>query len=150
MIKIKSHTFTESEKEEMRNIFNEIDTNKNGFFEKDEMKSLMEKLELGDEFLDLCFFIVDENEDGYITFDEFQKFIGYVEELNKDPLILFKVVFNKLDRDHNGTISFNEMKLFAKLFNSDYSDEGISLIFKKFNKNKIQPITFDELVDALL
>ena len=146
----KQHQFTEEEKQEMKELFNEIDTNKNGVLERNELQAMLEKFNLEDSFLDLCFFIVDENGDGFISFDEFTKFLGYIENVGEDPFIMYKVVFNKIDRDNSGSISFDEMKIFAKLFHSDDSDEAIDAIFAKFNKTREQSITLDELISSMI
>ena len=131
-----------------RELYNSLDTNKDGKIDREEITPILKESGVGAEFNELCFFVFDENENGLISFDEFLAFLSLFEE-SSDTKEIFKFVFNKLDTDKNGEINYEELKKFAVLFHIDNSPETLAQCFAEFGKTVNETLKLDEILRAL-
>lgn len=148
MEKKRTHKFTEEELSNIKTLYESLDTNHDGKVDKEELIPILKETGVED-FSELCFFIVDENDDDLISFDEFVNFLSIFEENSDDSNKLFKIVFDKLDKDKNGQIDIHELKEFAHLFNLDDSEESLEKYFAEFGKGPTETITLNEVMRSL-
>lgn len=96
-------------KGDVRATFRQVDTDQSGFIDKEELRSVLQKLggEVNDEEVDKCYAELDENDDGKIDFDEFSKW--YLKSENRIESDV-QQLFNKFDHDGNGYIEIDELK----------------------------------------
>lgn len=136
---------------ELRPLFDSIDKDHNGHLNKKEIKRFFRKAKL-DEFLaPIAFEICDTDKSGTITFNEFIPFFKLLLEMQKDPVILYKNLFNKFDGDHNGSLDYEEAANFVRYFvpPDKYSDDVFMNIFKELDENNDGVLTFDEIISLL-
>ena len=111
----------------LKNIFNALDKDKNGILSKDEIKQCLEKNQIKINF-DKVFDSIDTNENGYIDYTEFLAFM--LDEsfyMNEDKL---NEAFKVFDPDENGLITVENIK---KLLNLEENDNEILNEFIKEN-----------------
>ena len=106
-IKVAFPNYTKEEVEkEVETIFENIDSNKNGKIEYAEfLRAVITKDKLlSDEYLCYAFNLIDKEDHGYITIEEIYSFIKCDREVNDE----IEKLFNKMDKDKNGTICKGE------------------------------------------
>ena len=111
----------------LKNIFNALDKDKNGILSKDEIKQCLEKNQIKINF-DKVFDSIDTNENGSIDYTEFLAFM--LDEsfyMNEDKL---NEAFKVFDPDENGLITVENIK---KLLNLEENDNEILNEFIKEN-----------------
>mmetsp|Transcript_49599 Transcript_49599/g.44410 ORF Transcript_49599/g.44410 Transcript_49599/m.44410 type:complete len:660 (-) Transcript_49599:26-2005(-) len=93
----------------VRATFRQVDTDQSGFIDKEELRSVLQKLggEVTDEEVDKCYKELDENDDGKIDFDEFSRW--YLKSENRIESDV-QQLFNKFDHDNNGYIEIDELE----------------------------------------
>ncbi len=101
---------------ELREAFNMFDKNNNGVISMEEFRGVLQALgqEPTDDELHLMMKSVDTDQNGSVDFDEFICMMRahlHDEEHAPTPEDELKEVFNVFDKDGNGFISFEELKL---------------------------------------
>ena len=136
----------EKEIKELKDIFNEMDTNKDGILTFDEIKNCLIKLNSeknvkNDDIISL-FKGLDTNKSRKIEYTEFiSAAIEKNEYLKQEKLL---DVFKTLDKDKNGKISKSDIK--KVLNNEDIDEEELNKFIKKFDLNGDGEIDYDEFI----
>jgi calcium-dependent protein kinase len=109
--------------QEVKNIFNNIDYNQNGYVELEEFVSaaIDKKDILTDNFLKFAFRFFDKNNIGFITLNDIKSTFDSDEnnKYNPDLEKQLNVIIDDVDLNKDGKISFEEFKLMmAKLLKS--------------------------------
>ena len=129
----------------LKNIFNALDKDKNGILSKDEIKQCLEKNQIKINF-DKVFDSIDTNENGYIDYTEFLAFM--LDEsfyMNEDKL---NEAFKVFDPDENGLITVENIK---KLLNLEENDnEILNDIIKKNDKDGNGKIDYREFIKMMV
>ena len=129
----------------LKNIFNALDKDKNGILSKDEIKQCLEKNQIKINF-DKVFDSIDTNENGYIDYTEFLAFM--LDEsfyMNEDKL---NEAFKVFDPDDNGLITVENIK---KLLNIEDKDSEILNEFIKDNdKDGNGKIDYREFIKMMI
>jgi calcium-dependent protein kinase len=129
----------------LKNIFNALDKDKNGILSKDEIKQCLEKNQIKINF-DKVFDSIDTNENGYIDYTEFLAFM--LDEsfyMNEDKL---NEAFKVFDPDDNGLITVENIK---KLLNIEDNDTEILNEFIKDNdKDGNGKIDYREFIKMMI
>jgi len=131
-------------------LFNLIDKNSNGKITKLELKDGINELSVWDEgesenFVNEIFQKIDGDKNGYIEYEEFVRGCVNKEYFINEEIIKFS--FRFLDKDNNGEITFEEIKLtFAKSFKNELNsfDEIISSIIMEVDTNRDGKISYPE------
>ena len=129
----------------LKNIFNALDKDKNGILSKDEIKQCLEKNQIKINF-DKVFDSIDTNENGSIDYTEFLAFM--LDEsfyMNEDKL---NEAFKVFDPDDNGLITVENIK---KLLNIEDKDSEILNEFIKDNdKDGNGKIDYREFIKMMI
>jgi calcium-dependent protein kinase len=147
---ISNYVVCRQEKDKLLDLFNALDTNKDGQLSKDELKEGFKKFYKDDsnKKIENIFKTIDKNDDKYLDYNEF---VGSV----MDKKILFsrenlEMAFKMLDSDQNGGISINELKdafgAEAILLDNNYWAN----LLKEGDKNGDGEIQLDEFVNLML
>ena len=133
----------------IKDMFNTLDVNKDGYLTVDELKEGLKDVEMfqindgpeENEDEDL-FSNLDINRDGRIDFSEFsQACINRKSILNAKNI---KVAYDMIDEDGNGKITVSELKEFLH-----QSDIQAGVIMDELDENKDGVISFEEFNDKL-
>ena len=136
----------EKEIKDLKELFNAIDTNKDGILSLDEIKNCLVKLNIGkkmnnDEIIAL-FKEIDTDNSKKIEYTEFiSAAIENIEYIKEEKLL---DIFKTLDKDKNGKISKNDLK---KILNDeDIDEEELTQFINKFDLNGDGEIDYDEFL----
>jgi Ca2+-binding EF-hand superfamily protein len=125
-------------------VFQKVDQNGDGHIDKAELKHLFDSLEcrMTENELDEVFVTLDEDNDGVISEDEFNKWYTTSAELIRSQV---RIVFDSLDTDKSGTIDSHELKALLLELDPRVTDEDVALaIDSMYMHGDKDQITFEE------
>lgn len=125
-------------------VFRQIDQNADGHVDKKELKALFVTLEcdVSEAELDEVFTSLDLNNDGIISWDEFNKWYISSAELIRSQV---KQVFDSLDTDKSGTLDKDEIKALLVQLDPHVTDEDVQEAIETMYKHGSRDeVAFDE------
>lgn len=129
----KIEALSDEDVQKLQKKFDKWDKDHNGYLDQQEISNFMGK-SIGDASLPgLAVRIFDQNGDGKIQFQEFVQFYQALKQINKDQFILYKMLFDAIDRDHKGYLTEEEMYQFFPYVIQD--GQTSKSIIEDFNKN---------------
>ena len=147
--KAKAKKITESQLEQLKKEFESIDTDHSGELDRKELRVFMDKNNLEPQFAGLAIRIFDADGNGQISFDEFVEFTKALEKLDKDPILLQKMLFTTLDKDNSGDLDVKEIHSFFNYFSPEpLSVEEVENIVDNLDEDGDGKLSFDELMKA--
>ena len=145
----KSMSISNEELKSLRKQFDSIDIDHNGELDKLELEEFMKKNNFETEFANIAIKLFDEDKNGRISFDEFVKFVDALGKLDKDPLLLQRMLFATLDQDNSGYLDEKEIYTFFKDFATEpITEDDIQNIIENLDENGDGKLSFDELMKA--
>ncbi|WKY17324.1 hypothetical protein Q1695_001713 [Nippostrongylus brasiliensis] len=132
--------------DDLKGIFREFDLNGDGYIQRDELRSVMQKMGQSptEEELDAMFNAADQDHDGNIDFNEF------LQIAHANPLSLsLKAVFEELDVDGDGYITRSELRTAFQRMGHSLSDQDIKAIYKHVDVNNDGKINFHEFCQMM-
>ena len=145
---VKAHHFTEEEIKEAREAFDHIDIDHSGRLDEEELTKFAKEAEIQEELVPFMMFFFNEDGKG-VSFDNFLKFLEFIEKVDEDPLYLFRVLFDKIDADKSGEIDLNEFKKFSDVLGLGIDDAELKELFDQVDLDHSGSISFDEVVKLL-
>lgn len=134
----------------LKPTFDKLDKDHNGKINKEETKVFMEDIAINPIFVKLVFELCDTDKDGEITFEEFGPYLELLRSLEKDPSCVYRNVFEKFDKDHNGLLDKQEIRELLKLFSdAEWEDENIDLFIENYDKDKDGNLNFEEVCEMI-
>lgn len=128
-------------------VFDRVDTDKNGHIDRDEMKNCFEGLgtSVTTDELDAIMEDIDEDGDAKVTKTEFKKwYLGSEEQVR----MKVQVVFNDYDSDKSGTLSKNEFMCMLQKMDPSASeedkDEAVQACFDDKGRRVLSFVEFTE------
>lgn len=131
--------------------FTAIDADGSQKLDKEELQVFMNECNPEPEFTDLIMKIVDKSRDGQVDITEFLNFIQLLKAVEKDPNCLFKMLFEAIDEDHNGSLDEDEIGNFVNYFSpKKVEKDEIKSFMNEFSSDKNKTtISFDDLLKIL-
>lgn len=133
----------------IKQIFDHFDINNDGKLNYIEASQIMLKYDVDQIFMPIAFEICDINKDNSISYDEFHLLYNLLGDLEDDPSIIYRNLFDKFDLDHNGFLEEEELYNFFRFIFKDISDQHILFYTEYFNKNNDGKLDFEEIVKIL-
>ena len=128
----------------LKNIFIEMDINKDGTLSLQEFKIALKKIVKENEIKEI-FSEVDTNNSNKIEYNEFiTALIDKKEYLKEEKLF---EIFQTLDKDQNGKINKNEIKTVLK--GEDFDENELNEFIKKFDLNGDGQINYYEFLSNM-
>lgn len=148
--KIKHMAFTPAQLEQLKESFDEIDTDNSGSISLEETKNFMEKIGINHIFAPLAFDICNKDPKDEITFEEFGPFYKLLDELGQDPSCIYRSLFDKLDEDNSGYLEKKEVLKLLYFFGGDEWDEDDAERFiEKHDTNGDGKLDFNEVCQMI-
>jgi len=125
-------------------VFKQIDENKDGSIDKNELKRLFELLEceITQAELDDVFDSLDIDKDGSIDEQEFQMWYVQSEERIRSQV---KIVFDEIDIDHSNTIDRRELSLLLERLDNTVTEKDIeNAVEQMYQSGSRDEITYEE------
>ena len=134
----------EQEIKELKNIFMEMDLNKDGTLSLEEFKIALKKFLEENEIKEI-FKEIDTNNSNKIEYTEFiSALIDKKEFLQEEKLL---EIFQTLDKDQNGKISKNDLKMVLK--KQDFDENEFNQFIQKFDLNGDGQIDYNEFISNM-
>lgn len=140
--------FTQAELEKLRHGFNEIDLDGNGRLDKYEMNTFLEKNGLDITFTDLAYQLFSHDGET-LDFTEFQKYISITSQMDDNPRVFYKCLFDFIDKDHSGGIDDEELVEFCRLVKSPITKTEARKAIRELDDRHTGTIHFEELCKYL-
>ena len=102
--------------DEVKEIFLNLDTNKNNYFEQEEFvkAAVDKKIYLTEKMMKFAFNFFDQDKSGLITIDEITDIFKENTDDDVEASNLFKNIISSIDKDSDGKIDFNEFSILMK------------------------------------
>ena len=142
---------TSDELAEIKQTFSKLDKNNNGQISAVEVREAI-SMKRGDEEVNMIMRLLDFDQDEKISFSEYMKMIAVIDYKKTPDATQFKQMFRSLDKNDDGYISPEELKLLWNIFTDNIDvpalDE-VNDIMKTLDSNKDGKIVYEELVNRL-
>jgi calcium-binding protein CML len=138
------------QQKELREAFNEIDTNSSGHISVNELKSAYDYLGIRIDESDLKTIVdlMDINEDGKISFIEFAEATAkkFYQKYTKREIV---EAFKEFDKNGSGFVSVEELRSVLSKKGRLYTQEQIAKLIESVDKDKNGLISIDEFARLL-
>ena len=142
-----SSRLNDDEIEHLKNIFYEMDINKDGSITLEEMQQCLSNMFKNNKnYIENIFNEIDTNKSGRIEYT--QLISALVEQKTYLKEEKLKDVFERIDKDKNGKISNNDFLVFLKLKKNNEKD--IEKYVKEFDLNGDGEIDYDEFLKMMM
>ena len=143
-------TFSPEEIAELEREFESCDKDGSKSIDQLEFIKFFKKKGFSKDSAETLFYIFGTDDDD-IDFDNFKRFFQLLKECEnqQSERPLWKAFFDKLDADHNGSISFDEFVEFGKICCPGVSEEDLHKEFNSADSDKNGSIDFEELLKVL-
>jgi calcium-dependent protein kinase len=135
---------TPEQRDDLRETFDDIDTDKNGTLSKSEVKSvlnLFSRRKPSPRHLDNIFQAADADGDGVISFDEFVAGMDKVHLSQEEEL---KIQFEAFDSDGDGVIEPKEFEQACTKLHIVLTRTDVEVLLDEFDENHDKKIDFEE------
>lgn len=134
----------------LKKAFEQFDKDKSGKLEVAEIEQVLKSKGLPADRAGLVVKLSDKDNDGAISFEEFQNSLNILAEAKSDPKGTATKLFNDLDKDHSGNLDENEIYDFLHYLNPEKAThEQAQQIIAKYDENKDGKLTLEETMKAL-
>lgn len=128
-----------------KQIFDYFDINGDGKLNFDEAKKFMLRYDIDQIFIPLAFEICDINNDEFISFEEFNILFLLLGDIEDNPSIIYKNLFDKFDKKEKGFLEGEEIKEILKYLFKDLTDHKLEFYSEYFDKNQDGKLDFNEI-----
>jgi calcium-dependent protein kinase len=140
---------TQQDRERLRETFDDIDKDKNGTLEMEELKAVMNlfsRKRPSTKQINRIFAAADTNGDGVISFEEF---LAAIEKVQLSQEEEWRVGFDAFDADHSGTIERHEFELACKKLGISLSKTDVDVLMEQYDANGDNMIDFTEFCELI-
>mmetsp|Transcript_16773 Transcript_16773/g.25211 ORF Transcript_16773/g.25211 Transcript_16773/m.25211 type:complete len:557 (+) Transcript_16773:53-1723(+) len=145
--------YIENQKTHWHRIFDLFDDDKEGSIDRQEMQNLLTNFKCDEEHINRIISVLDIDNDGTITFDEFFSFANKLEtylEEHADPEKLTAEMFDIIDSDASGTITVHEMhRVVAEMLGQDLSVEDVFNVIQDLDEDGNGELDIEEFTILL-
>lgn len=142
------YQFTPAEIDKLRHGFNEIDLDGNGRLDKYEMNTFLQKNGLDITFTDLEYQLFSHDGET-LDFEEFKNYISVTSQMETNPRVYYKCLFDYIDKDHSGGIDEDELMEFCQLVKSPITKAEAKKTIQELDDTHTGTINFGELCKYL-
>ncbi|OHS99836.1 Calmodulin-5/6/7/8 [Tritrichomonas foetus] len=144
-----STPYTQEELNGFKEKFDMIDLDHSNSLDQYEFSSYLTSIGLDPRLTPACFKVFDVNGDGTLSFDEFVEYLKHCKIAETDPRHLYKLIFDAVDKDKNGSIDANEICEFLGLLGIPMTPEMAQEEVKVIDKDGNGLVEFNEICDAI-
>jgi Ca2+-binding EF-hand superfamily protein len=140
---------SKGDSEKLQQQFRFIDTDGNGELSKEEIERAVNQLGMDPSFPQLIFAICDQSGSGVVKFPEFKRFMQALDAIDPNKFEsqekFFKMVFDAIDKDKNGTLSCKELQQFFDLIGAGVTQKEVNQLIKEIDVKGTNSVTFLEI-----
>ena len=141
---------TEEQKQEIREAFDQFDTDGSGSIDAKELKVAMRALgfDLGREEIRQMITAVAGSNVPAIDFNQFMEMMGQ-KILERDPLQEIKKAFELFDKDHNGSISLKDLKAATIELGENLTDDELREMIREADRDLDGEVGEKEFIEVM-
>ncbi|KAK8870281.1 hypothetical protein M9Y10_008159 [Tritrichomonas musculus] len=141
--------YSNEEIENLRQEFNRLDKDGNGELDREELQHFVgdQDPEQAAIVADRVFLLCDFDKSGTISFDEYIEFCNMLVALTADEQKFFEKIFYALDKEHVGSLDYDNLVQFYRLASCDMSDEEVRNQIASKDDDKDGRLTFSQAID---
>ena len=141
---------TEEQKQEIREAFDQFDTDGSGSIDAKELKVAMRALgfDLGREEIRQMITAVAGSNVPAIDFNQFMEMMGQ-KILERDPLQEIKKAFELFDKDHNGSISLKDLKAATIELGENLTDDELREMIREADRDLDGEVGENEFIEVM-
>lgn len=143
-----AYKFTPKELEKLRAGFNEIDLDGNGRLDKFEMNTFLQKNGLDITFTDLEYQLFSHDGET-LDFEEFKNYMSVTSQMETNPRVYYKCLFDFIDKDGSGGIDQSELMEFCRLVKNPITATEAKKTIEELDDTHTGTINFNELCKYL-
>jgi len=140
-----------TDKDKLRKVFNEIDTDGSGELDTAELRSALEKCKPGEKIsnvqVEKRLNKYDEDGNGTLSFEEYEKMLRSWEADEKEfeeYEIKLKSTFEQIDLDKSGSIDLKELMAALKMIDKSATEEQVNKRIAKYDSDKDGKVNLEE------
>lgn len=146
LYKLPKINLTPKEFGSLEEAFKEIDEDQSGSIDLGETRNFLQKIGINQAFAQLAYEICGKSLDSQISFDEFYPFYRTLNNINNDPSCVYRFLFDKFDKDHNGYLEKSEIvKLLCFFGGDEWSKEAVENYIDNHDENNDGKLSFEEI-----
>lgn len=141
---------SEEQKQEIREAFDQFDTDGSGSIDAKELKVAMRALGFEatrEEIREMIFKVAGGNVPA-IDFNQFMEMMGQ-KILQRDPLQEIKKAFTLFDKDHNGKISLKDLKTATIELGENLTDDELREMIKEADRDRDGEVCENEFIEVM-
>ena len=141
---------SEEQKQEIREAFDQFDTDGSGSIDAKELKVAMRALGFEvtrEEIREMIFKVAGGNVPA-IDFNQFMEMMGQ-KILQRNPLQEIKKAFTLFDKDHNGKISLKDLKTATIELGENLTDDELREMIKEADRDRDGEVCEDEFIEVM-
>ncbi|CAH8571065.1 unnamed protein product [Schistosoma turkestanicum] len=136
-----------SDEKQWIEVFHTIDKDKNGFLTREEIAQCLKEINVSPDVADKMIKATDVNSDGKISLEEYLNSLRkYCQQEKCSSVQRWKEIFQSMDKDGSGKVSFKELDEYLKASKSDVDKDSLLNWMKQTDKNKDGEIDYDEFL----
>lgn len=141
---------TEEQKQEIREAFDQFDTDGSGSIDAKELKVAMRALgfDMSREQIRQMIASVAGSNVPAIDFNQFMEMMGQ-KILERDPLQEIKKAFELFDKDHNGSISLKDLKAATIELGENLTDDELREMIREADRDLDGEVGEKEFIDVM-
>lgn len=142
----------EAQIQELKAAFSLLDQNKDGRVNAHELKLMLNNLDIlfTDAMIDALIVQASGREDGLISEEEFLAWMAAQTNIKDDVMEDLLAAFRVFDKDSNGYISKDELKLAMEMIGEHMSDQELDSMLRATDTDNDGRINYEEFVTVLL
>ena len=143
--KAKDQSSELSEDKEIRNVFQMIDLDRDGYISPIELKLVFKSvgMNLSNEEIHELIVKADKDGKGLVSYEEFKKLMNDTSQ-NFSKKEQIQYVFNQMDLDKTGKISLKNLRKIVQKYNEGISDSDCAKMIEEADFDQDGQVSFDE------
>lgn len=140
---------------DFRQVFNLLDADHDGKISGDDLRAFYAGLsgtddQERDETIRSMIMVADSNRSGFVEYDEFERVLGFGKAARKTEAGgVMEDVFNVMDTDGDGKLSFADLKSYMGWAGFEASDDDIKAMIKLGGGHEDEGVSFHGLLQIL-
>lgn len=138
--------FTAEDLAQLRGQFDQIDLDKNGTLDRDEMVHHARIYNIDENFVNLAFRMYDTDRKGALSWDEFLEFHRFARNFTRCPDVFYGKMFAVMDEDKDGALKPPEFKELCTLLGHAMTDQQAVDIVKSMDRRGTGALLQEDLI----
>ena len=142
-------SFTPEQLDSFKQRFSELDIEKEGKLSREIIGQILqcEGEQLEQLMVILLFEKFDQNNDGYIQFEEFLEFCSRMQNIDEETIL--EEIFKVADADNSGFLDIDEVKRIGNLMGLDITESDAWATISALDQNSDSLIDFNEFLAVI-